>query len=326
MTTRCRILLFLWLAASLLATSCSRGPEPQPKPKKDNRLTLFEKDGKEQPDVKEEKPEPKDAIDPQIVADYAKIGGKYGGFIDGATGGGRYFERGRHIAERGLPGFQIWNFPKAKLPEVPIPFGLDLSTCENLTNADLKQIAALKNLTELDLFITPIGDAGVKELTACADLVELNLHSTEVTDAGLKHIRDIKKLHTLYIKVDGRKITDTGIKELASIDNLKTLHMTEARVFSAKVPMPAMEHLTTLYLMSNDVRDDRMKGIAGFKNLKELGFYDTNITDATLKELAQLKTLTLIKIYGISKVTDAGVEELRKALPECIVLNTSQKN
>ena len=56
----------------------------------------------------------------------------------------------------------------------------------------------------------------------------------------------------------------------------------------------------------------------GHGKLEWLGLIGTEITDARwvhLKELTPLKELTLYK----SKVTDAGVRELRKALPYCLI-------
>jgi internalin A len=44
--------------------------------------------------------------------------------------------------------------------------------------------------------------------------------------------------------------------------------------------------------------------------------WGTKITDAGLKELAALRNLQRLKLAS-RDVTDAGVEELRKALPNC---------
>jgi hypothetical protein len=43
------------------------------------------------------------------------------------------------------------------------------------------------------------------------------------------------------------------------------------------------------------------------------------VTDAGVKELAQLKNLDFLGLAG-TKVTDAAVKELKKALPRCIIL------
>ena len=43
------------------------------------------------------------------------------------------------------------------------------------------------------------------------------------------------------------------------------------------------------------------------------------MTDAGLKELAPLKDLAMLNVFG-TRVTDAGVRELKKALPGCQVV------
>jgi hypothetical protein len=47
-----------------------------------------------------------------------------------------------------------------------------------------------------------------------------------------------------------------------------------------------------------------------------LDFNDTQITDVGLKELAKLQKLESLSVIG-TKVTKAGVAELKKALPNC---------
>jgi hypothetical protein len=49
-----------------------------------------------------------------------------------------------------------------------------------------------------------------------------------------------------------------------------------------------------------------------------LDLVSTRVTDGGLKELAPLKNLTTLKLRE-TKVTDVGVAELRKALPNCKV-------
>ena len=58
-----------------------------------------------------------------------------------------------------------------------------------VTDAGLKELASLKNLTTLDLSATKVTDAGLKELTALKNLAALILSDTQVTDAGVKELQ-----------------------------------------------------------------------------------------------------------------------------------------
>ena len=53
----------------------------------------------------------------------------------------------------------------------------------------LKELAPLKNLTELRLFGTQVTDAGLKELAPLKNLTGLYLNDTKVTDEGVKELQ-----------------------------------------------------------------------------------------------------------------------------------------
>lgn len=74
----------------------------------------------------------------------------------------------QELAEpRSVPALKIHRWREGILAKLPAPghtFGLDLSY-SSVTDADLKELARLKNLTALDLSFTNVTDAGLKELT-----------------------------------------------------------------------------------------------------------------------------------------------------------------
>ena len=80
-------------------------------------------------------------IDAETVAAYEKLGAVYGGWVKLYSY--TYFKVGSEHAQKGLPGFQFPTFPSSKLPEVAVPFGLDLSN-SNVTDAGLKELAGLR--------------------------------------------------------------------------------------------------------------------------------------------------------------------------------------
>jgi len=57
------------------------------------------------------------------------------------------------------------------------------------TDADLKQLTALKSLKGINLTGTMVTDAGLKELAAIKTLEALNVFGTKVTDAGKAQFR-----------------------------------------------------------------------------------------------------------------------------------------
>lgn len=56
--------------------------------------------------------------------------------------------------------------------------------------------------------------------------------------------------------------------------------------------------------------------------LKKLTLHTTSVTDAGLKGLAAVGSIEEVLIYKAPKVTDAGVQELQKVLPNCEIKRT----
>src|ERR1043165_6598772 len=100
-------------------------------------------------------------IDVETVAAYEKLGAVYGGWID--KEGNRGFEPGQKHAEDNLPAFQFRQLPTSKLPDVAVPFALDLNF-GHVTPARVKQVARLNNLTTLSMPFKKVTDEGHKEL------------------------------------------------------------------------------------------------------------------------------------------------------------------
>ena len=69
-----------------------------------------------------------------------------------------------------------------------------------------------KPVIEVNLAFAHVTDAGLKELKHLKQLTSLALYNSQVTDEGLKELKDLKQLTTLGL--DSTKVTDAGVKEL----------------------------------------------------------------------------------------------------------------
>ena len=257
------------------------------------------------------KPPERKRIDAATVAAYEKLGAEYGGWqIDSQ----HTFQLGLKDPEKGWPAFRFKTFPTAKLPEVDVPFALDLAASD-VMDAGLKELAPLKGLVLLNLRQTKVTDAGLKELTALKNLAALYLYSTKVTDAGVKELVQLKNLTLLDL--DSTKVTDVGLKELTQLKKLTTLGLGVTKVSDAGLKeLAGHESLKELFLFGTPVTDAGLKELTRLNRLTTLELTYTKVTDVGLKELAQLKNLTSLDLHK-TQVTDAGVAELQKALPKC---------
>lgn len=212
-----------------------------------------------------------------------------------------------------LPGWKIGVVPK--LPDPGTPFLLDLRFTK-LTDAGLKELAALKSLRSLHIGATSVTDMGLQALAELNSLRSLNLALTKVTDAGLIELAVLKSLQSLNLSAT-RGVTDAGLKDLAALKSLRSLDLTGLSVSHVGLKeLVRLKNLQSLNLWGTSVTDEGLKELAGMKSLQSLNLQHALVTDAGLKELAGLRSLQSLNLFD-TQVTDAGVKELRKALPDC---------
>ena len=185
-----------------------------------------------------------------------------------------------------------------------------------MTDKGLKELAGLKSLTSLDLYGTQVTDAGLKELAGLSSLQTLNLGGTKVTDAGLKELAGLKNLATLYLP---NGLTDAGLRSLREFGLLHTLPESLGKQGTPN----SAEEVISLNLSGTSVTDAGLKEMAGPKNLSSLSLVKMQVTDSGLNELTGLKYLSSLDLR--TRVTDKGVAELRKALPNCFIDHFAQK-
>jgi internalin A len=214
---------------------------------------------------------------------------------------------------------------------------LDLRSTE-VTDAGLAELAPLRNLHFLALERTIVTDDALRSLrelgllhalyfevrtaekrfTRDEDVVSLDLSDTNVTEAGLKELAALKALTTLNLS--HTHVASCGLSELAALKGLADLDLSHTRVTDAGLKQLArLETLTALNLSHTKVTDSGLSELAALPNFTFLGLAGTKVTDVGLKKLAALNNLKNLKNLDLSQtgVTDAGVKELQKALPNC---------
>jgi len=152
-----------------------------------------------------------------------------------------------------------------------------------------------KPVIELNLYGTLVPDAALAHLKDLKSLQSLYLDGTAVTDTGLAHLKDLKSLQSLYLR--DTKVTDTGLAHLKDLKSLQTLDLAQCTAVTGA----GLAHLKDL------------------KSLQSLYLSNTLVPDAALARLKEFKSLHLLELYKTA-VTDAGVSDLKKALPDCEIL------
>ena len=92
----------------------------------------------------------------------------------------------------------------------------------NVTDGDLKNLAAASAIEEIRLGGTQITDAGLQHLKDLRMLRDLDLSLTQITDNGISSLIHLPDLRRLWI--GGTRITDRGVLQLAQIPTLEEVY------------------------------------------------------------------------------------------------------
>jgi Leucine-rich repeat (LRR) protein len=106
-------------------------------------------------------------------------------------------------------------------------------------------------------------------------------------------------------------VTDSDIPRLAQMPELKRLDLSLTRIsdrgLRALKAAPAIEDLNLYF--AEQITDEGMAVVKGWKHLKALDLRGTKITDSTLEFLAGVPTLEHLDI-GWAQITDTGLDHL----------------
>ena len=112
----------------------------------------------------------------------------------------------------------------AHLAALPNLTALDLFECTRITNRGLTYLRGLTRLTSLDLTGTQITDVGLARLTTLSNLSRLDLsRCAGITDNGLAYLRAFTRL--THLDLSGTGITDVGLSHLRGLHRLVGLNL-----------------------------------------------------------------------------------------------------
>ncbi len=167
-----------------------------------------------------------------------------------------------------------------------------------LEPTEFELLATRKELKRLSLQNTGITDEGLVYTKDLAQLEFLDLTGTKVTDAGLVHLKGLTKLRVLRLK--WTRISGSGLTHLQELTNLEELDFSNSLFMIA-----GLEHLRSMTSLKNLNLNSR-------PSLHDCAL----ISDGDLEHLKGLTCLESLDLDG-TEVTEAGLADLQKALPNC---------
>jgi len=187
---------------------------------------------------------------------------------------------------------------------------LNLPSCSGISDAGMRHLRGLKQLTLLGLYRTSVTDRGLRSLKGLTQLRWLDLSRSKVTGRGLVHLKGLTRLEELWLHDCGGAV-GAGLVHLRGLTRLRLLDIQGCGVRNSELAhLAKMTELRRLLLSSADVTDAGMAVVARMRKLEELNLGDARVGDAGLQRLRGLTQLQTLTISG-GKVTNAGLVHLK---------------
>jgi peroxiredoxin len=185
----------------------------------------------------------------------------------------------------------------------------------------LALLGKLDQLASLTLAGDWVTDARLEELRPVLTHVEfLDVRGRRVSDQGLAAISGLRALKRLTLAQVA--ITDEGLAPLAQLSSLETLYLTDTPITGAGLRhLQHLPRLREIALDGNRLKDFELAQLDGLASLKILEVHE-GISDRAVAYLKQLKGLRRVLLHR-TNITDAGVDELRRALPSAEIIGGS---
>ncbi len=158
-------------------------------------------------------------------------------------------------------------------------------------------------------------DDFIPQLAAFKELRSLTAISSKLTGKDLGSLETLEEL-----TLPGTRVGDEGAAEIGKLTHLKKLDLAGTNITDAGVDhLGNLKELVELSVGRTAITDKSAKVIGGFDKLEELWLNHVGITDAGLRELHGLSKLQRIYLTGAKNVTQTGLDDLKKAVPELTI-------
>jgi Leucine-rich repeat (LRR) protein len=132
-------------------------------------------------------------------------------------------------------------------------------------------------------WITEAGGVATRDLAG--RITGVDLRSSWVTDSDLRRLAELP--HLTHLDLSHTRITDHGLQQLRNT--------------------PGIVELNLYY--AEQITDEGMAAVKGWKRLKRLNLRGTKVTDTTLEHLSNVMTLESLDV-GFAQITDVGLDRL----------------
>ena len=221
-----------------------------------------------------------------------------------------------------------------RLKTAPKIRDLNLCYAEWITDQGLTAIRDWKHLKRLNLRGTRISDGTLELVSHMPGLEALDIAHTSVTDNGLDYLITLVNLKELSL---GRgRLSNSSLEMLRMLPTLTYLDLSGARPAPPDMPgrstsrqaipeaslraLAELKDLRVLKLGYASVGPGELQILSALDKVEKLGLEGCRrVNDTAMAELAKWRSLKYLDVQDTG-VTDKGVEALRRAKPDIVVL------
>lgn len=153
------------------------------------------------------------------------------------------------------------------------------------------------NIVEIDLSFSSVTDQQLELIQWFPAIAEIDLTGTDIHDDSLSSLSRLPNLRA--VKLKGTQISPDGLQSLTGLSELILIDASNTAV-----------------------ADESLLLASQWSSLRYLSLNDTAVTDSGLRNLATLRNLKGLSLINTS-VTESGVNELKRSLPECVIVAKS---
>ncbi|MEN6333658.1 MAG: hypothetical protein ABFE01_05315 [Phycisphaerales bacterium] len=171
--------------------------------------------------------------------------------------------------------------------------------------------ATLRTLTKLEHICTPYGltDDEMAGIATLQSVNEMEIVAPKLTDAGLASIAKLRNMQVLHLNGTAM-MTDNGLKALATLPRLRHLRLAGPFTDRGVQILASMPSLKVLWLESPNVTEESLRYLAQSPSLERLCVpWLDRITDRSMTYLSSMPKLKALGV-GNAWSPDAGVATL----------------
>ncbi len=183
----------------------------------------------------------------------------------------------------------------------------------SLQASDLNLLRRFPNLHQISLDSTDISEPAFESLSKLSQVQWVGIRSPRFDATGLRHLATHTKLEGLSFSA---ALDENALETVVACHQLNTLGLTGITDETLR-HVSRLPRLTHLDLLKSHVTDDGatwLADLARLPDLRNLFLHDVTISDDGILKLKSCPLLQSIYVKN-TKVTPAGVTELRKSLP-----------